>query len=560
MSSPVTDRINLVYENHAQQSVELPMRLLVLSDLTCDERSEDASSASIIQLDAGVDQLMASLNLSLNFTVENRLDPNAPNALLVEMPLNSVEDMNPESLLMGIPALSSAYELYRLLGDENVKVSTLIADLGDYGFIADEYTAYHDRLVIQQALHERINEQLNLVIHHDSFVKLESSWRSLHFLYDYLLPKENMSLSILNVNKQALMEDFEDAPDTTQSSLYRLVYSAEFGQFGGRPYTLMVADYEFSPAQQDVALLTSLSQLAAMGHCPILSAASSKLFGLERYQDFASIRDVSAHFEQPQYTKWNQFRRQETSRYVCLTLPKFLLRGQYRIQGQGFEFEEDNTRVGLWGNSAFALATRFLSSFGQYRWFINVTGEQYGLVDDIHMHETQTQLGKLIPTEVLVSDKIANQLVNNGLTPLTIYRKTGKAGFAAIPSCHIVNYDEVDPQSLLNQTLETQIPYMLISCRFSQYIKVMQRENIGSWLTRSQIDQSINRWLKQYVSDMDNPAPAVRARRPLRDAKVLVRDVEGKSGWFMSTITLTPHFKYMGKPFTLSERGRLEKA
>ena len=562
IANNVTDRINLVYEDHNNQNVELPLRLLVMSDLTGDIRSQDMGSCELITVENGINQLMGAMNVGLNLALPNLLNPLSNDDVTIELSFYTVEDFEPENLLMASPYLASAYQLYRQLGDETIRSPHLTQALIEHAFDVPANIDYTERLVLQQELHERINSQLNLIIQHDAFRALESSWQALAFLADFIDPKDNIDLVVANVSKQALMEDFEDAPDVTQSSLFNLVYAAEFGQFGGRPYTLMIGDYEFSSQAQDVALLSAISKISAMSHCPFISAASGQLFGVDDFSEFSRIRDISSHFEQPNYTKWNSFRETDDSRYICLTLPKFLLRSNYQLSGKGFDFHEQagKNKVGLWGNSAFALATRFINSFSQYRWFINVTGEEYGLLDQIKMHASQTQLGTLIPTEVLISDRSANELINNGFTPLVIHKRTGRAGFSAVPSCHAMAQSQQDKHTLLNQTLVTQIPYMLISCRFSQYIKVMQRENIGSWLTRSQIDQSINRWLKQYVSDMDNPAPAVRARRPLRSASVMVRDVEEKAGWFLSTISITPHFKFMGQSFTLTERGRLEKA
>jgi len=167
-----------------------------------------------------------------------------------------------------------------------------------------------------------------------------------------------------------------------------------------------------------------------------------------------------------------------------------------------------------------------------------------------------------IPTEVMISDRSEQELERNGFVPLTLHKASQKAGFFSCYSCRKVDDFPATPegrQNALNQRIEIQLPYLLISCRFSQYIKLMQRENIGSWQTRSQLDQALSNWIKQFISDMDNPTASVRARRPLRNARVAVREVEGKSGWYSATLSLTPHFKYMGLPFTLIERSRLEK-
>ncbi len=563
--SNVNERINLTFKDHEDNDIELPLKMLVLCDLTGDIRSEEISDNALIKVESDVSGLLAAQNVSISFHLENILRPSSSEAVRLVYELTCLEDFEPENVLSGIPALSSALQLHNQLGDNSIKSIKLLESLSNFGFVADEYLEFNERLVIQAEIQQRMNEQLNLIIQNEKFRALESSWRSLSYLYEHTNFQENTELFILNSSKQALLEDFEDATDVTQSSLYQIVYSAEFGQFGGRPYSLMIGDFEFTQNTMDIALLQNLARLSAISHCPLLSSASANLFGIESYSEFSKIRDISSHFDQPQYAKWNSFRQSEDSRYVCLALPKFLLRASHSSVGQGFNFQEAASKknAGLWGNAAFALATRFANSYANFRWYVNVMGNEFGLLDNLKMKSDYGSMRSQIPTEIMISDRSATQLSKNGFTPLVIHKASKQAGFMTIPSCKNLqnNADTADGrQNDLNQRLESQLPYMLISCRFSQYIKVMQRENIGSWQTRSQIDQSLNKWLKQFVSDMDNPAPTVRARRPLRDARINVRDMDGQSGWFLSTISITPHFKYMGQSFTLTERGRLEKA
>ena len=563
--SAVTERINLTFQDHENKDVELPFRILVMTDLTSDQKSEEIGDNNLIKVEQGVSQLLASQNVRLQRTLENKLNPGTQSSIQLDYQLSSLDDFSPDSLISGIPELAAALQLHRQLGDESLKITRLLEALSEFGFIGDESLDYSERLVIQSELQQRMNEQLNDIINDNRFRALEASWRSLEYLDTHINYKENIELVVLNTSKQALLEDFEDAPDVTQSSLFQKVYSAEFGQFGGRPYSLLIGDFQFSHQSIDIALLQNIAKVAAISHCPFISAASPKLFGIETFPEFSRIRDVTSHFDQPMYAKWNAFRENPDSRYVCLTMPNFLLRHNYDSEGDDFLFTEESgqSAAGLWGNAAFALATRFANSYAKFRWYINVTGEEFGLLNDLQMASSGTSLRTQIPTQVMISDRSANDLVKNGFTPLVIHKHSRKAGFMAVPSCKSIDaYPQTNEgrQQALNQQIEVQLPYMLISCRFSQYIKVMQRENIGSWLTRSQIDQSLNRWLKQFVSDMDNPAPSVRARRPLRDARITVRDMEGKAGWFLSTVSITPHFKYMGQSFTLTERGRLEKA
>jgi len=560
----VTERINLTFNDHLNHEVELPFRIVVLSNITADEQAEDLTEHKVLKIDASISDILARQNISLKLALENHLKPHVDEALLVNYALNSLEDFSPENLIRGIPELRQALKMHTLLSDEKVKPAVLASLLAEFGFNNELNLDSSDKLIVQAEMATRISKQLDCIIQHERLITLETSWRSLDFLQKHINTKENTEFVVINTSKNGLLEDFEDSPDITQSSLYQTIYSAEFGQFGGRPYGLMLGDFEFKSSAHDMALLQQLAKLAAIAHCPLVSAVEASFFGIDDYKDFSRIRDIDAHFEQPMYTKWNSFRANPDSQYVSLTLPRFLLRPSHSHHSSEFGYEESGRGIkgGLWGNAAYALVTRFCNSFANYRWFVNVTGDEYGIIDDLKVQAGHGAVRSHIPTEVMISDRSEPELVQNGFTPLTLHKASQKAGFFSAPSCRKADDFPATAegrQQSLNQRLEIQLPYMLISCRFSQYIKIMQRENIGSWQTRSQLDQELSNWLKQYVSDMDNPAPSVRARRPLRNARVTVREVDGKSGWYLVAMSLTPHFKYMGLPFTLTERSKLEK-
>jgi type VI secretion system protein ImpC len=269
-------------------------------------------------------------------------------------------------------------------------------------------------------------------------------------------------------------------------------------------------------------------------------------------------------FEQPSYAKWQSFRESPDSRYVGLTLPAFLLRQPYDVTIGNINYRESvgkKDRNLLWGNCAFALATRLLASFARYRLCINIMGKDDGKVEGLTMNTNQTSSiqGGKIPTQVLINDKRESELVAQGFIPLSVHKGENTAAFYSAYSTH-QNPDAASGKEIdLSQRLGAQLPYLMIISRISHYIKMMQREHIGSWRNRREIDQGLSDWLKQLVSEMDNPAAGVRARRPLRRAEIKVREVEGKSDWFLTRIDITPHIKYMGDSFTLSETSKLEK-
>lgn len=422
------------------------------------------------------------------------------------------------------------------------------------------------------ALDQKLCQQVDAIMHHESFQKMESAWRSLKFLVDRTDFRENNRIEILNVSKQALLEDFEDAPDITRSGLYKAVYTAEYGQFGGQPIGTIIGNYSFGPGGQDIKLLQSVASVAAMAHAPFIASAGPEFFGMDSYSGLANLKDLSAVFEGPQYAKWNAFRESEDARFVGLTLPNFLLRvpyGDETVPAKKFRYNEDVSGGNgsfLWGNAAFAFASRLSESFAQYRWCANIIGPQGGgTVGDlpIYNYEAMGEAQMKIPTEVLISERREFELAEQGFIALTMRKNTDNAAFFSANSVQKPKFFGNNPegkQAELNYKLGTQLPYIFVVSRLAHYIKVIQRENIGTWKERNDLESELNTWIRQYVADMDNPAPGVRSRRPLRQAEVTVSDVEGDPGWYRVGLKVRPHFKYMGASFTLSLVGKLDKS
>lgn len=421
-------------------------------------------------------------------------------------------------------------------------------------------------------LDAKLCRQVDAIIHHQQFQKLESSWRSLKFLVDRTDFRENNKLEILSVSKEKLLEDFEDAPEITRSGLYKAVYTAEFGQFGGQPFGSIIGNYEFNPGPQDMKLLQSVAAISAMSHTPFIAAAGPQFFGIDSFADLPNLKDLQAVFEGPQFTKWNAFRESDDARFVGLTLPHFLLRTPYdedTVPAKTFRYNENvggGNQDFLWGNAAFAFASRLSDSFAQYRWCANVIGPQGGgTVGDLPIYnyeamgETQTK----IPTEVLISERREFELAEQGFIALTMRKNTDNAAFFSANSCQKPKFfgnDKEGKEAELNYKLGTQLPYIFVVSRLAHYIKVIQRENIGTWKERGDLESELNTWIRQYVADMDNPAAGVRSRRPLRQAEITVSDVEGDPGWYRVGLKVRPHFKYMGASFTLSLVGKLDKS
>jgi type VI secretion system protein ImpC len=430
--------------------------------------------------------------------------------------------------------------------------------------------AFADSLIAE--IDAKLSLQLDAILHQPEFQELESAWRGLKFAIDRIDFRENIRCDLLNCSKEDLILDFEDAPEIMKSGLYRTVYTAEYGQFGGKPYGAIMSNYEIEQNPQDLTLLQKCAAVATMAHAPFFAAATPTFFGGRDFHRLPNMKDLKAHFEGPQFTKWHSFRESEDARYVGLLMPKFLLRlpyGEETTPVRSFNYVEqavgDHTAY-LWGNATFAFATRLADSFGKYRWCANIIGPQSGgAVEDLplHQYEAMGEIETKIPTEIMLSERREFELSEEGFIALTFRKGSDNAAFFSANSCQKPKYygqSEKGRDAELNYRLGTQFPYMFMITRLAHYIKVLQREQIGSFKERLDLQRELSTWIEQYVVDMDHVSPRIRGERPFRMAKVEVEDVPGNAGWYKVDIKVRPHFKYMGAFFTLGLVGKLDKA
>jgi len=290
-----------------------------------------------------------------------------------------------------------------------------------------------------------ISIQLNEVLHHPSFQKLESTWRGLKYLLDQSETGENLKIKILNASKKELLRDLQRAPEFDQSALFKKVYEEEFGIFGGSPFAAMLGDYEFGRGPEDIELLEKVSQVAAAAHAPFISAASPEMFNLDSFTSLDAPRDMAKVFDTTEYAKWKAFRQSEDSRYVALTCPRILMRlpyGKATVPVEAFNYDEhvdgsDHSKY-LWGNAAFALGARLTAAFANYGWCAAIRGvEGGGLVEGLPVHNFYTDEGDVAmkcPTESPITDRREKELADLGFAPLVHCKNTDYAAFFSVQS------------------------------------------------------------------------------------------------------------------------------
>lgn len=398
-----------------------------------------------------------------------------------------------------------------------------------------------------------ISDQMNEIMHHEEFQKLEGSWRGLHYLIKNSLTGTQLKIRVMSVTKKELLKDFERALEFDQSSLFKKIYEDEYGTFGGAPFGALIGDYEFGNHPQDMALLDKLSQVAAAAHAPFLSAASPEMFGWDTFGEMSDVRDVSKIFDRTEYMKWRSFRESEDSRYVGLTLPHVLMREPYGAATkptESFRFEEDvdgkDHKKYLWGNAAYALGTRLTEAFSMHGWCVAIRGvEGGGLVQDLPTHTFETDEGEIAakcPTEVAITDRREKEFSDNGFIPLVHCKGTDYAAFFATQSANKAKKFDTDAANA-NARLSSQLQYIFAVSRFAHYLKSMMRDKIGSFMSRKEAEIFLNRWISKYVLENDVAPTEQKAKYPLREARVDVAEVPGKPGAYRAVAFLRPHFQ-----------------
>jgi type VI secretion system protein ImpC len=401
---------------------------------------------------------------------------------------------------------------------------------------------------------KKLSSQLNEVMHAPEFQQLEGTWRGLHYLVHQSETGESLKIRVLNVKKRELFKDLEKAVEFDQSALFKKVYEEEYGQLGGQPYGLLVGDYEFDRGAEDVSLLKMISNVAAASHAPFVAAAGAKLFNMDRFTELSAPRDLAKIFDSVEYAAWKSFRESEDSRYTALTLPHVLGRLPYGANFKrvdAFNFEEfvdgkDHDKY-LWMNAAWAYAARITDTYAKYGWFARSRGvEGGGKVEGLPVHTFPTDDGDVAmkcPTEIAISDRREFELSNLGFLPLLHSKGRDFAVFMGAQSCQKPK-TYFDPAANSNAELSAKFNYILCIGRFAHYLKVMARDKIGSFMEVGDCQRWLNDWIMQYV--IANPQDAgdeAKAKAPLADAKVEVREVKGKPGWYEAVAWLRPHFQ-----------------
>lgn len=417
------------------------------------------------------------------------------------------------------------------------------------------------------AIDRLLTDQVNQILHHPNFQRLEASWRGLAHLWqtarelttDYGLEDQQsrFQIRVLDVRKKELQRDFEDAVDFDQNALFRKVYEEEFGTAGGQPYGLLLADFEFGNHPDDLDLLARLSGIGAAAFAPVIAAAAPELFSVDDFNSMEQPLDLQALFEQPKYRKWRSLRSRPDSQFLGLTLPRVLMRAPWQDDGQtraGFRFSEDvagtDQKRYLWGSATWAFGIVVMRAFASAGWFADIRGVERGVQGGGLVTEFPTcaygtdSRGNALRSsvDVQISDSREAELCAHGFIPLSHCKDTPFSVFYSNPSVHEpATYD--DPAATANARVAAMMQYVLCSSRIAHYLKIQARDRIGALATPRQIEDELLNWLMDYVTPDEKAPPDMKARYPLRSAEVEVSEVSGEPGTYKMTMRLFPHYQ-----------------
>ncbi|MGV2871605.1 type VI secretion system contractile sheath large subunit [Colwellia sp. E150_009] len=409
-----------------------------------------------------------------------------------------------------------------------------------------------------QAIDETISKQLAAIMHNDEFQKLEGSWRGLNHTVQNLETNATLKVRIMSLSKKELHKDLSKAVEFDQSQTFKKIYEAEFGTPGGEPYGCIVGDYEFSNHPADVETLSLMSNVAAAGFCPFISASGSSLFGFDDWTELSKPRDLEKVFESLEYTKWRSFRDSDDSRFVTLTMPRVLARlpyGQSTLPVEEFRYEElelDDAQTRsktadhgnyCWMNASYVMATNMGKAFSKYGFCTAIRGaEGGGKVEGLPAHIFTSDDGDpdlKCPTEIGITDRREAELSKLGFLPLCHYKHTDYAVFFGSQSCQKPQvFDSHDATA--NAAISARLPYLMATSRFAHYLKVMARDKIGSFMEADDVEAWLNRWILTFVNASEGGGQEIRAKYPLADAKVEVKEIPGQPGAYNAVAWLRP--------------------
>ncbi|MEL6809271.1 MAG: type VI secretion system contractile sheath large subunit [Pseudomonadota bacterium] len=393
---------------------------------------------------------------------------------------------------------------------------------------------------------QKLDAQLTEIVTHPDLLALESAWRGLHFLVNRTDTGDDLKIKVLNI-KRAEVEGgitrFEN--DVSTSALYRLIVENELGTMGGEPFGCLLWDTYVDHAPENCEALKRLAQMGADGQCVVAVGCAPTLFQMDDWSEVANPRDLTKIFQTPEYEDWRALRDSETSRHMCLVMPRLVApsdAGSVRLR-------QHSREAACWINGVYALGAVMTRAFRSHGWFGGIAGLDgggllEGLAEDAPVDPMVNDLAHGA-VQVLMSDRRASEMETCGVTVLSARKNHAVAGFANVVSLnHPRLYTTTDATEVARWLASPAVT--LSNARFIQAIRIMMRDHGTSADEMDAVALRLTEWMNGYVDENPFAHPTVRARRPLRKATVKVGS--DQRGLPKMSVQIVPHFQFEDIP------------
>ncbi len=413
-----------------------------------------------------------------------------------------------------------------------------------------------------EEIDKKLTDQINEVLHHADFQKMEGAWRGLAHLLGRSETGADLKIKVMPISKKELRKELARTADSEfdQNPLFKKIYEQGYGVLGGDPYAAIVADFHFDHGAADVKILQGMARIAASAHAPFIAGASHTLFNLDDWQGLPDRKDLANIMTTAPYASWRALRESEDSRYLGLAMPRFLARTPYGADNpvDEFDFKEQidgaDASKFCWANSAYAMAANITRAFKTYGWCSRIRGvESGGAVENLSTYTFPTDKGgyaSQCPTEVSITDRREMELANAGLMPLVYKQNSNMAAFIGAQSVHQpAVYD--NPDASKNAQLGARLPYIFACARFAHYLKHMVRNKVGSYMERDDMERWLGGWINNYVQSSATASEIQKAQKPLAAAEVEVVSDPENPGMYSAKFFLRPHYQLEGTNVSL---------
>lgn len=415
-----------------------------------------------------------------------------------------------------------------------------------------------------------IQEQINKVLQNESFKEIEKQWTSIHELYKSTIDDPEVIISIIDVTKEELLDDFEtNSVDISSSDFFKKIYTSEYDQYGGEPYGLITGLYEFENTPDDINFLSVMGKICQSAHSPFISAVSPKFFGVEKMADIQDIKNIGSMLEHYRYGEWNNLRKCPHAAYLGLVLPRYLARTPYHpinnpcgknLLGFTEDIDGDSDDSFVWGNASVLVAKNMAKAFTKTGWCQAIRGPRSGGTVEGLSGYTYISRGseeKKIPVDFIIPDYRELDFAESGFMPF-VYKKESNEGCFFSTNSIKLKEEFDDPKDSEDSQLVANMSYTMSISRIAHYVKIMMRERIGGTDNDVSISNFLNSWLFGYVTTIPDPTPLTRNYHPFKAATVNVKKIDGAAGWYDASISILPHVQFEGMSVELKVDTRLD--